>query len=1132
MLTSFITNDNFRALSASYLYDNQIDFLNNRIGIDGNLTTFFSPILKETLDYQNNNYSYLHLTKPLKLSEITDFTKPINTEKTLFCAIKNNEGKFLKAVIDPSIPDTTIPIQLTQGFFEQDITRLDNECFFEINLSNPYKTTVGHLYKNKFYYLCYNPFNYSLRFLNEDNFSGGLENTKFFFYSYDDKTNLLTLQTRINNLPYYTLYDPSSLLLIVSGATEMGFNNERRFFSVKSVELPLPVEITNDWGSYEQSFNQNNLKLNEQKSYFNVENNFLVHSEYDNLVGTALKTNVLTLKNQLNVKHAQGRGNVFLDENDTFYRNYNAIFSGRRQEEGYQKLHLQYDSYSTPIEFRAGKTTWFHTPQNMYPYKRLNLKSSKLIYAGAIAGDHPLRSDKVFKKLANYKSSFNLGDSSGEQTGQWLCSWLSGGENISIKPVWVDRFYNPKLVTPFQALSATDGNVTYIPTFDCLNLPYEIVDVPTSLTFEPGCLYAYSRIGKVDVDHNISSLNKFLQINDFDSYTTWNGAKLDPEKDLDGKNIYSFNGENVASFNVKNINFGGNKFTLSFWGYSEDWTSPKGYQLLGNYNDYGFGFFNYNTVTPFIFINNRGVLSVYNTNSQLVDIFDASQRAFGNIQYVLRRDPLNSFHVITDSEWVVEFDLRETIIDATSALFSPVNTIIHASNDEARGYILYSNRSLSAIDLTSNLLFPVSAEVIIGNSNAAREVHRLNDGRIALVDGTRGIVRSDKLYFLSSGAVMTYNTTTNRLSTVIGPRGAFSYFNIDGDNYLWAGDANFIAKFAPSQEALFTVSLTADRQFSTSRLAIQDVSFIETFENGTLLKSVLITASGSDTTNALLMTLTPEGVLENTTKVNIQGNYQYVDATNHRFNYNYLVNRYGNGNYTFKTRLYNPFNNEDIVIPSTTVNSADLDNGPHHFALVMNAPEGYMKCYLDGELYATSTFTANKFNLTPLITNNIFAGATPFYNGLLLSDLLDKNKTKKTSYFVNDFKLQNIYLHSTDLKYYDIGMLYKEKFLPNSLIFDVPSGRRNYFDVISRYFKQGVPGAKSPLYNIYINDNVLSPESRSKLGVAIINTIKNITPAYSKLNSLNWVTTLPSQSAEYIQPYFPGNTLTNTTQKS
>ena len=106
-------------------------------------------------------------------------------------------------------------------------------------------------------------------------------------------------------------------------------------------------------------------------------------------------------------------------------------------------------------------------------------------------------------------------------------------------------------------------------------------------------------------------------------------------------------------------------------------------------------------------------------------------------------------------------------------------------------------------------------------------------------------------------------------------------------------------------------------------------------------------------------------------------------------------------------------------------------------------------------------------------------------------------------------------------------MLYKEKYAPNDLIWDVPSGKRSFIDVPSRFFKQRLPGSKSVLYNLYINENLLTQEMKDYLTVAITDKLKNITPAYSKLNSLQWISTIPAQEEKpYFQPFFAGNTLT------
>jgi hypothetical protein len=298
---------------------------------------------------------------------------------------------------------------------------------------------------------------------------------------------------------------------------------------------------------------------------------------------------------------------------------------------------------------------------------------------------------------------------------------------------------------------------------------------------------------------------------------------------------------------------------MALWANSSDWTRPLGYEIFGNYNDYGLGIFNYSQVTPLLFYGQNGALAAYNADLDPVDTYDTALSTFGNIDFLLRRDALNSFHVITNRMQVVEYDIRETIVDATPALSSSKYSIIHASNDEARGYVLYSDKSLSAIDLTSNLVYSTSADLIIGKPADALQVSRLLDGRIILVDGTNSVVRSDGLFFLSSGIICKYNTTTSQLCTVAGTKGTFSFFNIDRNNNLWAGDNNFIAVYGPYQNLTFTTTLTTASAFSTKPIYIQNLTFIENFYNGELEKSVLVTASGSDISKAVGLKLDYNG---------------------------------------------------------------------------------------------------------------------------------------------------------------------------------------------------------------------------------------------------------------------------------
>jgi len=320
MLTNFLSTENYKALSASYTFDNQLDYKNYLVGIEGNMSVVLSPVFLELNDFTNNNYSFLYLTKKQNLATITDFSTPTNKEKNIFCTIYNTTG-----TVNDYLSFTTCAINNPTSvlIFDQRmngaLSAINDNNFFELDVTDSKYATISHLYNNQKFYLAYNIANLSLSFVAASAFTATLEPTKKFIYSLDKDNNVLTLQTLIRGFAYVVNKDLNTSKLVLSAITDISFNSARKYFNIDFFKAPAAPEVTNDWGSYVQTYNQNNLNINTSRSYFGIDNNFLLHSEYYNLRETSLRTNILTLKNQLNIKNSQGRQNVFLNENETFF---------------------------------------------------------------------------------------------------------------------------------------------------------------------------------------------------------------------------------------------------------------------------------------------------------------------------------------------------------------------------------------------------------------------------------------------------------------------------------------------------------------------------------------------------------------------------------------------------------------------------------------------------------------------------------------------------------------------------------------------------------------------------------------------------------------------------------------------
>ena len=1140
MQSQFLSTKTWIGLSASYLYDDQLEFANETVNVDGKLGFVKSTILENVNDFSNNNFSILNLTKKRPISEITDFYAPKGNDKSLMGTLKIIDGNYNKNLFFTSFIDEIIlsDISIYDSIFLELSGSIDSNFFFEVDLNDPVVATVTHLYNGEKYFLTTNPASLNLNFVIASAFDVFNDYCRRFSYAYDTTNNILILQQRINGESYIVGCDKVNNRLVLSAATLSNFLSSTTHLIFETFKQPSSPEITNDVVSYIRSFNQNNIDLDIERTQYNTENNLLIHYEYNNLDEKALETNFLTLKNQLNTKNNQGKGNIFLEETPTDFRDYTSIHSGGNQEQGFNKLHLGYESYSAEFNFPQSKTTWFHVPLNIYPFKKLNINDTKLIELGAVAGDHPLRSDKVFKKQANYRLTSNQGNSYGEQSGKWLCAWLSGGNSVSARPVWVDRYYNPNIKTPFTALTATPTNLIYINTEECLNLPEGVVDIESGLTFDPGCLYAYSHFGKTDAEQCLKALSKWQLSKNFNSYLNLNGNVLVPEK-INNIDTFSFNGNSYATVNVSNFNLSSNVFSISFWMKRDDWTTPCGFELLGNMTDFGLGFFNYNLVTPFSIFLSGGNVQVLNQNLDIVGNLVSSLSSFGGCRHFIRKDALNSLQVITDKNYVIEFDWRGSYIDLSTAL-RPVSAdndpyfdtdIKHVFNDLKYAYILYDNNDVDIYDLFSKVASVCSYDIVIGNINGAREIKRLFDGRIAIIDGTNSYVdpQSKRVYYINNGNVNVWYCDTYATSTFIAdPYNKITAFNVDPNNNSWVGRQDgSISIYGQFSENLLNFVLTASSEFSTDPLSCTNICFNTNFNAGLLETTALITASGSEKGKIVVLKTSLSGDILSTKILETGDKYfSNLDPTNSSFNNYVFKDYYPAGSYNTKVKLYNNYNREDVIEPEIIIDSSDLNPGYHHFVIKVNTEKGIFQLFLDGEEYDTVNYSKNTYNFIPLLVDTLTVGASPFYNGQLLSTFLYGRGSNTAFYFARDLEVQDFYVHKKDLTFYDIGILYKSKVLPNDLKWDIPSGRRSYLDVISRYFYQKIPGMKSMLYNVYINNASFNAEGQNLLNALLINKLKEISPSYTKLNKIEWINT-NTQLTPVANNYNQNNILTS-----
>ena len=454
--------------------------------------------------------------------------------------------------------------------------------------------------------------------------------------------------------------------------------------------------------NYTTGINDNQLNVDRDRTTHH-KTNMLVHSEYYYLTGESIPINMFSLKNQQTPTGRTSPGNMHPGKHNYDHREYNKMFTGTNQLKGSSNISLEYNIDTTEYTFSPG-INYFNTPQDMSPINRININDTQLISTGAIAGNVPGDSDKIFKKNAGYGQYTRWGSPSDHQLGTWLCTWLSGGDDPGQAPVWVDRYYDPDKTGYVQALTSSSifSSSTYSSDqFDVFNDPGVVVDRPSKLTLEPGCTYAYYRLSETDIGNILSELDPYHVQQGFNTYTTTGKQPAGNPRDLinlDGNHIAR--ASNLVKY--KDLE----KVSINFDINIDHQHLAHGHQILGNYTNTGIGIFCNNDISPFFFVLGsdgspvNGVLQdsslrIYDNNYKLYNYitnnsFISDEEAPGLFKHIIIRELPDNLYILLDNGTLIETTHDGVIqwsINLTNLLTSG-GDIVNICNDERYIYIL------------------------------------------------------------------------------------------------------------------------------------------------------------------------------------------------------------------------------------------------------------------------------------------------------------------------------------------------------------------------------------------------------------------------------------------------------------
>lgn len=490
-----------------------IDFKQFKKRFTGDFQFNFAFCLSGANDFQSKNYTDFYLTNNRKASEFYNIENSTFVSEKFVTYIKQGESYLNFTAIDPTPYQYADRINEIYNYGAVIFGEFDsNTSLFELTFKDNGNVTISHLHNNELFYLVSDNTN-NLFFIKESflTFNDDINEPQYFKYIYQQNNIFLILfQDKVDDFYYIYKLGNDLVMDIVTEENKQQILDNKFELSRKKY-LDSNVSLDTSFITY----NNNDNNINELKSIFDLNNNFLLHRKNCSVTSS---TDIIVLKNQMvnNKDDFSSSNNMLSSQNPIYvddFRDYTSIFEDIPSETT-ENLELNYVCYNHSYVIPSG-TTKFVSPSSMFPYTKLNINDSKIIQSGAFAFTSPNFSDKVYY----YDKSKNLNN------GQhYLCTWLSGSP-LSENNVWIDRYYYPDLVSKEIALSSKpifqstyDDYIEQLINANVSTLKTPISDIKffdklSDLTFVPNKTYTYDRIQADQfsfVQSTISYCNSFV----------------------------------------------------------------------------------------------------------------------------------------------------------------------------------------------------------------------------------------------------------------------------------------------------------------------------------------------------------------------------------------------------------------------------------------------------------------------------------------------------------------------------------------------------------------------------------------------------------------------------------------------
>jgi len=665
------TYQNLSALSPLYFKDsdNKLEFINqDKFTLQGlNLVTY--NINKSANDSFIKNYSVNNLIKDKTSNDLFNLTKKISVQdlntklnfKSTLSAL--SAGFFLQTI-------TTNDDKISPISFNIDIENLPGSKFLVDFINNEFCTVSlfdgrvpkflfdgdgtpnpggGKSLVFKFLNSTFLPLTSNYYF----NYFYDSVNHKLRLYKNDEivTTTITMLTTNATSISSgsdgYQIFVNTVLSAFVNSIGLLPANEERILNGTIEVGNEIKLLNSDNIDQFIYYDFQDNYKLSND-TISGVKYDFLTYYTYSNVItGDKNYANLkfFNLKNHISNDNIAYGGPLENRDDNLEYRGreYQNFTNQKSKEKDFDNISLNYTFFHKEYKIGSKDYTAFTLPDNLFPFRKININDTGLAVNGSFAATNPYFSDKVFKltdtnknKLQNsfiedqeflvLQNDVSLvvlqsGDLLGFQSindiqsndifGDYLCTWLKG-DGIT-KGIWFDRYYIPKdnsYTLSFSGDSNIFDNTTQAAEY-FKNNEKDLVyyDLKSNLTFEPSASYGYQRINSKQIDVYIDGQKDKLLKDSFNIQTS--AVQLQDISEVDLNKTKGYDNLDIQSIPNRDFNVG---FELEL----DSLSSLDSFQLAGNLYEDGFTIKNNFFFTPFIFIPQGNVLHIYDNNFKLL----------------------------------------------------------------------------------------------------------------------------------------------------------------------------------------------------------------------------------------------------------------------------------------------------------------------------------------------------------------------------------------------------------------------------------------------------------------------------------------------------------------------------------